>query len=258
MRMLIVSGHKLISQSLVTMMHTLSTQQSSGAPIEATACSPLEAEQYAHSARSEVILVDASGGLEQALGVTQAIERAMPQIPIVVLGSDDTEDTVLSVISAGASGYVSRDGSPESLVATIAGVARGELGIPRSAALKVVRQLTQSPRTPDLMLTAEMTAKLTKREREIFGLLREGLRSSEIAQRLSISNGTVYKHVQNILSKLQVHSRAQAVLMGEDKSAREPREPVARSSLPLRHPPVVNGATTPRSQDSVIRRSFQK
>jgi two-component system NarL family response regulator len=69
---------------------------------------------------------------------------------------------------------------------------------------------TQRPK-----VSPEVLSKLTQREQEILTLMRQGLRSREMAQRLYIADATVYKHIQNILDKLHVHTRTQAILMAE-------------------------------------------
>ncbi|MGZ6389015.1 MAG: response regulator transcription factor [Ktedonobacterales bacterium] len=99
------------------------------------------------------------------------------------------------------------------LANTLKGVAQGELGLTRQDARQVVHHLRQAARARTSPLLPEVEDSLTPREQEVFELVRRGLRSREIAQQLTIADATVYKHIQNILEKLRVHSRTQAIFM---------------------------------------------
>jgi DNA-binding NarL/FixJ family response regulator len=110
---------------------------------------------------------------------------------------------VYESIVAGADGYITHDASSSTLVATLIGLTRGELGVSRAIALRVVRQLRRAleahiPHPPD-----EVREKLTPREREVLNLICDGKRSREIAQELGLAEATIYKHVK---------SRTQAIL----------------------------------------------
>jgi DNA-binding NarL/FixJ family response regulator len=124
---------------------------------------------------------------------------------------------------AGADGFVVWDAHDTALWDTLCTVQQGGLGLPGDLALRVVRHLRQQLRAP-APRASDASAKLTLREQEIFDLVRRGMRSRDIAQRLTITKGTVDKHVQNILDKLNVHSRTQALFLAGD-------EPPARSAL---------------------------
>jgi DNA-binding NarL/FixJ family response regulator len=86
-------------------------------------------------------------------------------------------------------------------------------------ALQVVRLLRQAARAPISAPSVKLNGKLTPREQQVFDLVRSGLRSREIADQLSIAEATVYKHIQNILDKLQVHSRTQAIFLSSSSGS---------------------------------------
>jgi two-component system nitrate/nitrite response regulator NarL len=155
--------------------------------------------------RPEIVVVDmaTTGGLE-LVGAIRALE---PAPKVVALAVPDAEDEVLACAAAGVSGYVTRDDSLETMVAAIHSVARGELlCTPRMAAALFdrVRILTTDRTDPG-------TDELTPRECEVLGLIGDGLSNKAIARRLCIELPTVKNHVHNILEKLRVHRRADAV-----------------------------------------------
>ncbi len=211
MDMLIVSNHTLIGRSLIYMLENLAADER----IDAEFCAPSAVVATAQARHVDLILVEAIADFAEGIGTVRAVKEALPQALVVVLGTEEDEASIFEAISAGADGYLTRATSAEALLATLRGVARGELGLSRIASLRVVRQLSRvarsfTPRIPDTL-----GAKLTQREQEVFDLVRHGLRSREIAERLCIAEATVYKHIQNVLDKLHVHNRTQAILMTE-------------------------------------------
>jgi two-component system nitrate/nitrite response regulator NarL len=152
----------------------------------------------------DVVLVNmATAGSIAVLGAI----AAAPHPPVVVIGVSEREDEVVACAEAGVAGYLLREGSLEDLRATVQSVARGEtLCSPRVAA-------TLLRRVASLAAERQSWARrshLTGREREILGLIDQGLSNKQIAQRLSIEVRTVKNHVHSILEKLQVHRRGEA------------------------------------------------
>lgn len=211
MRVLVVCGHALIGQSLITMVKNLSAE---GA-IEASCCDTTRALECAYAKNTDVILVEATTDFSCGLATVRAIVDQLPEARIVVLGTEGDEASIYEAISAGAAGYLTRETSTEALAETLCGVMHGELGLSRVAALCVVRQLRRAAQAHAYYKRAEVLNGLTQREAEVFDLVRRGLRSREIAERLCIAEGTVYKHIQSILEKLNVHSRTQAMLVAQ-------------------------------------------
>jgi NarL family two-component system response regulator LiaR len=129
-----------------------------------------------------------------------------PEARILVLTSFDDDDRVFSAIKAGALGYLLKDSSPQQLVQAIHDVYNGRSSLHPTIALKVIRELNQPS---DLPPTEEP---LTERELETLRLIAQGLTNHEIAEKLTISERTVGKHVSNILDKLHLANRTQAAL----------------------------------------------
>jgi DNA-binding NarL/FixJ family response regulator len=136
----------------------------------------------------------------------RAVAAALWQ-PIVALGVPTDERRVIAFAEAGVLGFVERNASLDELVASIVCAAEGQASFPPPIATTLLRRVTR--------LTSERVspdaAGLTARERQIVEIIAEGLSNKEIAARLSIEVATVKNHVHNILEKLQVSRRSEAV-----------------------------------------------
>jgi DNA-binding NarL/FixJ family response regulator len=206
---LVVSNYTLIGKSLVASLQSLPL----GEPAEFQLCQTTRVGEDARTWNPQVILIEATVDFAEAIATLSALSNAIPSTRIVLLGRESDEATVYEAILSGASGYLRADASVETLANTLKGVAQGELGLSRQDARQVVHHLRQAARARTSPLLPDVEDSLTPREQEVFELVRRGLRSREIAQQLTIADSTVYKHIQNILEKLRVHSRTQAVFM---------------------------------------------
>jgi DNA-binding NarL/FixJ family response regulator len=155
--------------------------------------------------RPDVLLLDVAwpGGLE----ICFPLRQVLPDMKIVAFAVAEVDREIIACAEAGVSGYVSRSGSAEDVVAAVHRAVRGELLCsPRTAALLFSRMAVISPKRG----TAPEDNMLTRREREIITLVEKGLSNKEIARLLRIGNATVKNHVHSILSKLQVRRRGEA------------------------------------------------
>ncbi len=221
MRVLVVSNYTLIGTSLVASLKSLPL----GEPAEIQLCQTARVGEVVPAWDPHVILIHATVDFADAISTLSALSNTFPHARIVVLGRESDEATVYEAILRGASGYLTADASMEMLANTLKGVARGELGLSRHDARQVVHHLRQAARTRPSPVLPEVEDSLTPREQEVFDLVRRGLRSREIAQQLTIADATVYKHIQNILEKLRVHSRTQAIFMSRIPGTRVPDVP---------------------------------
>jgi len=167
--------------------------------LHVTPLAPTTAGLPSWSKPPDVILVDAPGSIQRIASAAQA--------PIVVLGLPDDEREVIALAESGVLGFVEREASLEDLIASVVSAARREASFPPRIATTLLRRVTA--------LSARQTPvddpQLTVRERQIVELIAEGLSNKEIAARLFIEVATVKNHVHNILEKLQVSRRSDAV-----------------------------------------------
>jgi NarL family two-component system response regulator LiaR len=158
------------------------------------------------SSQPDVVLMDLV--MPEMDGI-EAIRQTMarqPQARILVLSSFATDDMVFPAIKAGALGYLLKDSEPRDVVEAIRQLHRGEPSLHPRIARKLMQELAEPPDqrpTPD---------PLTEREMEVLRLVAQGKSNREIADDLTVTEGTVRVHVSNILGKLHLASRTQATL----------------------------------------------
>lgn len=154
----------------------------------------------------DVALVDCIG-IDAGAGIRR-IRAEAPGVKIVALGVPPMEDQIVGLAEAGADGFVTRDGSLDDLVAALESAVRDEaLCSPKLVATLIQRIAVLASNRDQL----PSVSRVTPREREVVGLIAEGLSNKEIAARLTIEVATVKNHIHNILEKLQVHRRDEAV-----------------------------------------------
>jgi two-component system, NarL family, nitrate/nitrite response regulator NarL len=152
-----------------------------------------------------IVLVGLSGG--DTIAACVSVARACPDARVVALAVRDTRD-ILAAVEAGVAGYVPGEASLEELIGTIHSVARGEMPCSPEVAAVLCRRLAQ---LAPLGEPAFRAPGLTAREQEVFALVGERLSNKEIASQLCIEVTTVKNHVHNVLEKLHVHRRDDAV-----------------------------------------------
>jgi len=195
---LIVSDLRLLRDGLVLSL----SQQPSLAVADSTDLTISPADIAA--ARPDVVLLDV--GTPGGLAALLALRQALPDLKIVAIAVSDTEQEVVACAEAGVSGFVSRDGSIQDLVAAVHCAMRNELVCsPRIAGMlfrRVAAIGSERSHAPD-------NSALTRREHEIVSLMTQGLSNKEIARQLRIQNATVKNHIHAILAKLHVRRRGE-------------------------------------------------
>ncbi len=163
-----------------------------------------EAVQQCARLCPDVVLMDLLMPKMDGVAATKVIHERWPQVRIIALTSFKEKEYVEGVLKAGATGYLLKNVSADELVAAIRRAVAGQPSLSPEAA-QVLIQKVNEPAQPD--------SDITDREHEILALMVEGKSNGEIAERLFVSQSTVKFHVSNILSKLGVASRTEAVAL---------------------------------------------
>jgi DNA-binding NarL/FixJ family response regulator len=170
----------------------------------------------------DVILMDIYMPGCDGLQATRAITTEMPYARIVILTVSEEDASLFEAIKVGARGYLLKRIAPEELYDMVRAAARGEAPIsPRTASRLVDEFARLAERAP----ARDQTMGLSPREQQVLSLVAEGLSNKQIGARLFISENTVRNHLRNILDKLHLHTRVEAVafavrqgLVGEGES----------------------------------------
>ena len=167
------------------------------------------ATELAASAVPDVILMDVRMPKRSGIEACVAIKEVAPTARIIMLTVSDEEADLYDAVKNGASGYLLKDSSIDEVAQAIRVVADGQSLISPSMAIKLLDEFKQMSRSDRQEVPSP---RLTDRELEVLRLVAQGLNNREIAKRLFISENTVKNHVRNILEKLQLHSRMEAVM----------------------------------------------
>ena len=167
------------------------------------------ATELAATAVPDVILMDVRMPKRSGIEACVAIKDVAPTARIIMLTVSDEEADLYDAVNNAASGYLLKDSSSDEVAQAIRVVADGQSLISPSMAIKLLDEFKQMSRTDRQQVPSP---RLTDRELEVLKLVAQGLNNREIAKRLFISENTVKNHVRNILEKLQLHSRMEAVM----------------------------------------------
>ena len=159
----------------------------------------------------DVILMDVRMPRVTGIEATRAIAEAVPTAKILMLTVSDEEDDLYEAIKAGATGYLLKEISIEEVATAVRAVMSGQSLISPAMASKLLTEFTSLAKKADER-QAVPTPRLTDRELEVLKLVAQGMSNREIATDLYISENTVKNHVRNILEKLHLHSRMEAVV----------------------------------------------
>ncbi|MEV0399251.1 response regulator transcription factor [Actinoallomurus sp. NPDC050550] len=174
--------------------------------------------------RPDVVLMDIRMPEVDGLEATRRILAAGPDAPrVIILTTFDLDRYVYAALSAGASGFLLKDVSPEHLVAAVRLVRSGDALLAPSITRRLVERFAR--RDEQAATLHRDLSTLTPRELDVLRLLARGLSNAELAGRLQVSDATVKTHVARILSKLGLRDRAQAIVVAYETGLVTPGEP---------------------------------
>jgi DNA-binding NarL/FixJ family response regulator len=201
LRVLIADDHRLMREGTAALLASDERVEVVGLAADGG-----EAIALAERRRPDVALLDLNmpgvGGIEACA----AIRGRFPETEVMILTVSEQEPDLYASLRVGAAGYLLKDIAPGELIEAVLAAGRGEPRIPASMAGRLLQDLAGGGRDPE----PDPLGALSEREREVLGLLAEGLRNREIAERLVISEATVKTHVRHVLEKLRFRNRAEA------------------------------------------------
>jgi DNA-binding NarL/FixJ family response regulator len=204
-RIVVADDHGVVREGLRALLSAVD-----GYELVETARDGAEAVRAAVVHRPDVLVMDIQMPGLSGIEATREVARRAPDVAVLMLTMFDDDDSVFAAMRAGALGYVLKGADPEDVVRAIAGVAAGEAifgpGVARRALAYLTAPRAAEPAFPEL----------TPREREVLGLIASGLPNATIAARLGLAPNTVSNHISSIFAKLQVASRAEAIVRARD------------------------------------------
>ncbi len=201
-RVLLVDDHQLLTGALSRMMAS-----EPDIHVVGVAATVAEAKAIARE-RLDVVLMDYRLPDGTGADATRAIKARWPAARVVMLTALNDDETILESIQAGADGYLTKDRAVEDVVRAVRAAHAGETLLPRSVIVGIAQRVVAAR---DRGTERRQVDPLTPRELEVLRALTEGLSTPEICERLFIAPNTLRTHVQNIMGKLRVHSKLEAV-----------------------------------------------
>jgi len=196
---MLVDDHTMVRRGLATMLKVFDDLQLAGEAESGAAAIQLCAEVLPDVVLMDLVMPDMDGTT-----ATRAIRQQFPGAQVIALTSFSEGELIKKALEAGAIAYLLKDISADELARAIRAAHAGRATLSTEAAQALVQTANQPP-APGL--------DLTQREREVLTLMIEGLNNTQIAGRLTVSPSTIKSHVSNILSKLGVASRTEAVTL---------------------------------------------
>ncbi|WP_307814195.1 response regulator transcription factor [Nocardioides baculatus] len=203
-RVLVVDDQELFRRGLIMLLGS-----DTDIEVVGEASDGITATDLAVTTAPDVILLDVRMPRRTGVEACRGIKEAVPSAKIIMLTVSDEEADLYESVKNGASGYLLKDSSIEEVAQAIRVVNEGQSLISPSMAVKLIDEFKQMSKPEREQGPA---LRLTDRELEVLRLVAKGLNNREVAKELFISENTVKNHVRNILEKLQLHSRMEAVM----------------------------------------------
>ena len=210
-RIVLVDDQTLIRQGIQTLL-----ELEPDLKVVGVAGNGREALAVVAGSQPDVVLMDVRMPELDGVAATRELVAANPDLGVIILTTFDDDEYIFEGLKAGARGYLLKDISSDEMAAAIRTVAAGQALIQPSIARKVVAEFGRlAGRPAEAARAPDLDSPLTERELEVLRGLAAGMSNREIADKLVITEGTVKNHVSNLLGKLDVRDRTQAVLKAQ-------------------------------------------
>ncbi|HEY6114613.1 MAG TPA: response regulator transcription factor [Candidatus Dormibacteraeota bacterium] len=206
---LIVEDHRLMAEGLASLLG-----ETPELKVVGTAGSVQEAVTVARSLHPQVVLMDFRLPDGNGAEATQRIKRESPEVAVLFLSADISDDAMMQAVDAGACGYVSKAATAEELTTAIRRAGEGEFLLPAATMSRLLGRQREARRSA--AAREKIAEELTTREHEVLKMMAAGLDNYDIAEKLGIGYGTVRSHVRGVLEKLGARSRLQAVALARE------------------------------------------
>lgn len=211
LRVMIVDDHPLVRSAVTRAI------SGDGMTVVAEAATGEEALELAPRIAPDILLLDIALPGMSGVQVVRELAPRLPATRIVMLTVSSADRDVADAMRYGASGYLTKDLSPEALARSLRATLTGELVVPRRLAARLLARMLRRG-MPEPGAESVPVDLLTRRERDVLRLLADGLGDRDIAAALTISRRTVETHVSSILRKLGVRNRAEAARRYRDEA----------------------------------------
>jgi DNA-binding NarL/FixJ family response regulator len=206
LRVLIVDDHALFRRGLQMVL-----RQEEDIDVVGEAGDGHEAVDKAQELMPDVVLMDVRMPGQSGIKATEQIKDLLPHAKILMLTISDEEADLYDAIKAGASGYLLKEISIDEVADAVRSVSSGQSRISPSMASKLLTEFAAMSKRADERQQLP-APRLTEREMEVLKLVAQGMNNRDIAKELFIAENTVKNHIRNILEKLHLHSRMEAVV----------------------------------------------
>lgn len=199
-RVMVADDHSLFRDGIVSLL------EAAGFNVVAEAGTGTDILEAIDGSPPDLVLLDLTMPGMSGLDVLDQIKQSHPDVKVVILTVSDDDDDLMAAIQGGASGYLLKDLDSEEFLDLLSGLERGEAPMTRKTAGRLMSRVASPHRD-----STKTLPHLSDRELEVLGLVSRGMANKAIADRLSISENTVKYHMKNILQKLDVQNRTEAV-----------------------------------------------
>lgn len=218
-RVVIVDDQSLIRAGLRPLL-----ENSPDITVVGEAAGGTEAVRLARAERPDVVLMDIRMPGMDGVEATKLITEEQADVRVIVLTTFELEEYVFESLRAGASGFLGKDVEPERLREAVRVVAAGDALLTPSVTRKLISQFVAQKKAA-VALDVDRLAVLTERERDVLSLVGKGASNAEIGKALYMSSATARTHVGRAMQKLDVHDRAQLVVLAYQTGLVAPGEP---------------------------------